>query len=553
MSRRRVVITGLGIVSPVGNDVQTAWANLVAGRSGISAISRFDASAFSTRIAGEVRDFDIAQYMPAKEARHFDTFVHYGIAAGVQALRDSGIEVTEANAERIGVIIGSGIGGLPLIENTHAELVSRGPSRVSPFFVPGSIINMVSGQMSIMLGLKGPNYAIVSACTTGLHCIGDAARMIKDGDADVMLAGGAEATISPLGLGGFCAARALSDAQRRPGHRESAVGSRPRRFRARRGRRRDDARGVRARGGPRGHHLRRDPRRRQQRRCVPHHRARHERPGARHAGNALRDAGVATDQIDYLNAHGTSTPLGDRNETVAIKAALGETAARKVVVNSTKSMTGHLLGGAGGIETVFTALAVHHQVSPPTINIFNQDPECDLDYCANSARDGPIDVAMSNSFGFGGTNGTLVMRSSSDSACAIDPTGARWNERVADVDGRSRACRPDARVARDHARPWRFCWSRRRLNSPLRGCRPPGSRDWRPSFARSSCSAPFRRGHDGAVGLRPSRSGSCRTDRFGSGSGRRGRGRGRCRSGRSRDGALARGWSRRAAIGDPRA
>ncbi|RPH66766.1 MAG: beta-ketoacyl-[acyl-carrier-protein] synthase II [Burkholderiales bacterium] len=409
MSRRRVVITGLGIVSPVGSDIPTAWTNLVAGRSGISAISRFDASTFPTRIAGEVRDFDVAQYLPVKEARHFDTFVHYGIAAGLQALRDSGIEVTDANADRIGVIIGSGIGGLPLIEETHSELVNRGVRRVSPFFVPGSIINMISGQMSIMAGLKGPNYAIVSACTTGLHCIGDAARMIGYGDADAILAGGSEATISPLGLGGFCAARALSTRNDDP-----ATASRPW------DRDRDGfvlgegagvmmleeyeharRRGARIYAEIAGFGMSADA----------HHITAPDMDGPRRCMlAALRDAGVAADQVDYLNAHGTSTPLGDRNETEAIKAAFGESAARKVVVNSTKSMTGHLLGGAGGIESVFTALAVHHQISPPTINIFEQDPECDLDYCANAARELPIGVAMKNSFGFGGTNGTLIIR-----------------------------------------------------------------------------------------------------------------------------------------------
>lgn len=409
MSRRRVVITGLGIVSPVGNDVSTAWGNLVAGRSGISTITRFDVSAFPTRIAGEVRDFDVAQYMPAKEARHFDTFVHYGIAAGLQALRDSGIEVSEANAERIGVIIGSGIGGLPLIEEPHAELVSRGVRRVSPFFVPGSIINMISGQMSIMSGLKGPNYAIVSACTTGLHCIGDASRLIGYGDADAILAGGSEATISPLGLGGFCAARALSTRNDDP-----ATASRPW------DRDRDGfvlgegagvmmleeyeharRRGARIYAEVVGFGMSADA----------HHITAPDMDGPRRCMlAALRDARVAPEDIDYLNAHGTSTPLGDRNETEAIKVALGEAAARRLVVNSTKSMTGHLLGGAGGIETVFAALAIHHQVSPPTINIFQQDPECDLDYCANTARDLEIEVAMKNSFGFGGTNGTLVLR-----------------------------------------------------------------------------------------------------------------------------------------------
>jgi len=403
------VVTGLGVVSPVGNDVPSAWQNLVAGKSGISRITRFDASAFPTQIAGVVKGFEVSEYMPPKEARHFDTFVHYGIAAGVQALRDSGLQVDESNADRVGVIIGSGIGGLPLIEHTHDELKSRGVRRLSPFFVPGSIINMISGQMSIMYGLKGPNYALVSACTTGLHCIGDAARLIQYGDADAILAGGAECTVSPLGLGGFCAARALSTRNDDP---ETA--SRPW-DRDRDGFVLGEGAGVmmleeyehaKARGAKIyaeivGFGMSADA----------HHITAPDMDGPRRCMlNALRDAKIGTDQIDYLNAHGTSTPLGDKNETEAIKAALGVDNARKLVVNSTKSMTGHLLGGAGGIETVFTALAIHHQVSPPTINIFDQDPECDLDYCANEARQLEIDYAMKNSFGFGGTNGTLVLK-----------------------------------------------------------------------------------------------------------------------------------------------
>jgi 3-oxoacyl-[acyl-carrier-protein] synthase II len=408
MSKRRVVITGLGLISPIGNDVGTGWSNLVAGRSGISEITRFDTSTFPTRIAGEVKGFDVAQWMPAKEARHFDTFIHYGVAASVQAVRDSGIEVTDDNAERIGVFVGSGIGGLPLIEETHAELVDRGIRRVSPFFVPGSIINMVSGQLSIMLGLKGPNYAIVSACTTGLHCIGDAGRMIAYGDADVMVAGGTESTVSPLGVGGFSAARALSTRNDDP-----QTASRPW------DRDRDGfvlgegagvlvleeleharKRGARIYGELIGFGMSADA----------FHITSPDMTGPyRGMRNALRDAKVNTDEVQYVNAHGTSTVMGDLNETGAIKLAFGD-AAGKLVVNSTKSMTGHLLGAAGGVEAVFTTLAVHNQISPPTINIFNQDPECDLDYCANEAREMPIDVAISNSFGFGGTNGTLVIR-----------------------------------------------------------------------------------------------------------------------------------------------
>ncbi len=408
MSRRRVVVTGLGIVSPVGNDVPTAWANIVAGKSGIGRISRFDATAFSSQIAGEVRDFSIEKYLPAKEARHFDTFIHYGLAAGAQALQDSGLEVTDANRTQIGVMIGSGIGGLPMIEDNHTEYVNRGPRRISPFFVPGSIINMISGQFSIMFGLQGPNLAIVTACTTGLHSIGQSARMIEYGDAEVMVAGGAESTVSPLGVGGFCAARAMSTRNDDP-----ATASRPW------DKDRDGfvlgegagvmvleeyehakRRGARIYAEISGFGMSADanhitaPSTDGPRRCML---------------SALRNAGVNPDQIAYLNAHGTSTPLGDKNETDAIKLALGDHA-RNIVVNSTKSMTGHLLGGAGGLESVLTVLAVHHQVSPPTINIFNQDPECDLDYCANTARDMKIDVALKNSFGFGGTNGTLVIR-----------------------------------------------------------------------------------------------------------------------------------------------
>ncbi|WP_211454578.1 beta-ketoacyl-ACP synthase II [Collimonas antrihumi] len=403
---RRVVITGLGCISPVGNTIADAWSAIIAGKSGIAAITKFDASAFSTRFAGEVKGFNIEDYIPAKEARHMDTFIHYGMAAGMQAMQDSGLEVTETNAERIGVIIGSGIGGLPLIEETHAELTARGPRRISPFFIPASIINMISGNLSIKYGLRGPNLAIVTACTTGLHCIGAAGRMIQYGDADVMIAGGAESSVSPLGVGGFASARALSARNDDP-----ATASRPW-DKDRDGFVLGEGAGVlvleeyehaKARGakiyaellgfGMSGdaYHMT-APSLDGPRRCV---------------GNALRDAGVNADQVQYLNAHGTSTPLGDKNETEAIKAAFGDHA-YKLVVNSTKSMTGHLLGGAGGLESVFTVLALHNQISPPTTNIFNQDPECDLDYCANTARDMKIDIAVKNSFGFGGTNGTLV-------------------------------------------------------------------------------------------------------------------------------------------------
>jgi 3-oxoacyl-[acyl-carrier-protein] synthase II len=406
--KRRVVITGLGIVSPVGSDIDSAWDNIVNGRSGIGRISRFDPAAFNAQIAGEVKDFDVTQYMTSKEAKQMDTFIHYGVAAGVQAWRDAGLEVTEANAERIGTIIGSGIGGLPRIEEQQIEYMERGARRISPFFVPASLINLISGQLSIMLGLKGPSYAVVSACTTGLHSIGDAARLIEYGDADVMVTGGAESTVSPLGIGGFAAMRALSTRNDDP-----TTASRPW------DRDRDGfvlgegagalvleeyeharKRGARIYGEFAGYGMSSDA----------YHITSPDRDGPRRGvNNALRNGGINPDEVNYVNAHGTSTPLGDKNETEALKLAFGDHA-KKLVVNSTKSMTGHLLGAAGGIEAVFTTLAVYHQISPPTINIFNQDPECDLDYCANQARDMKIDVALSNSFGFGGTNGSMIVR-----------------------------------------------------------------------------------------------------------------------------------------------
>ena len=412
MSRRRVVVTGLGCLSPVGNTVDTAWANLLAGQSGIDLITHFDASNFACKIAGEVKGFDLESYISAKEARTMDTFIHFGIAAAAQAVADAGLPVGEALSEeeacRIGCIIGSGTGGLPLIENTHAELTNRGPRRISPFFVPASIINMISGHVSMRFGFKGPNLAVVTACTTGLHCIGEAARKIEYGDADVIVAGGSEATISPLGVGGFAAMRALSTRNDDP-----KTASRPW------DKDRDGfvlgegagvlvleeyehakARGARIYAELSGYGMSADA----------GHMTAPSMDGPRRAMlNALRNAGLNPDQVDYLNAHGTSTPLGDVNETNAIKAALGDHA-RNVVVNSTKSMTGHLLGGAGGIESVFTVLSIYHQKSPPTINIFEQDAECDLDYCANTARDMKIDVALKNNFGFGGTNGSLVFR-----------------------------------------------------------------------------------------------------------------------------------------------
>jgi 3-oxoacyl-[acyl-carrier-protein] synthase II len=412
MSRRRVVVTGLGCVSPVGNTVQDAWANLLAGQSGIDLITKFDASGMACKIAGEVKGFDLESYISAKEARTMDSFIHFGIAAAHQAVVDSGLPTGEALddelATRIGCIVGSGIGGLPLIEDTHTEYVNRGARRISPFFVPASIINMISGHVSMRFGFKGPNLAVVTACTTGLHCIGEGARKIEYGDADVIVAGGSEATVSPLGVGGFAAMRALSTRNDDP-----KTASRPW------DKDRDGfvlgegagvvvleeyehakARGAKIYAEVVGYGMSADA----------GHMTAPNMDGPRRAMlNALRNAGINVDQVDYLNAHGTSTPLGDVNETNAIKAALGEHA-RKVVINSTKSMTGHLLGGAGGIESVFTILALHHQKSPPTINIFNQDPDCDLDYCANTARDLKIDVAVKNNFGFGGTNGTLVFK-----------------------------------------------------------------------------------------------------------------------------------------------
>lgn len=410
MSARRVVVTGLGIVSPVGSTLYQAWGNLIAGRSGIGRITQFDASPFPVQIAGEVRDFDITQFLSPKEARNMDRFIHFGLAAGIQAFKDSGIAVTDANAERVGVCIGSGIGGLPLIEETHTDYTNKGYRRISPFFVPGSIINIIAGHLSIMYGLKGPNLALVTACTTGTHSVGEAARMIKYGDADVMIAGGAESTVCPLGIGGFAAMRALSTRNEDP---EAA--SRPW-DKGRDGFVLGEGAGVlvleeyehaKARGAriycelvgygrsADANHMTAP--------CADGDGA------ARCMQYAMRDAGINADQIDYINAHGTSTPLGDVAETMAVKRALGDHAT-KVVVNSTKSMTGHLLGAAGGIEAVFTSLAVFHQMSPPTINLTEPDSQCDLDYCANTARSMKIDIAMSNSFGFGGTNGTLAFK-----------------------------------------------------------------------------------------------------------------------------------------------
>ena len=408
MSRRRVVVTGLGIVSPVGNAVPEAWENVLAGKSGITRVTRFDPSRLSSQIAGEVKGFDVAQYLSVKEARRMDTFIHYGMAAGLQAWRDAGMTLSGEAAERAGINFGSGIGGLPLIEQTHDELLKSGPRRISPFFIPGTIINMIAGNLSIMLGLKGPNLAMVTACTTSTHCIGEAAKSIRYGEAEVMIAGGAEATVTELAMGGFASARALSTRNDDP-----AGASRPW------DRDRDGfvlgegagavvleeyeharARGARIYCEILGYGVSAD---------AYHMTAPAEDgDGAyRCMRNALKDAGLAPDQVDYINAHGTSTPLGDVAETVAVKRLLGEHA-RRVAVNSTKSMTGHLLGAAGGVEAVFTILATHRQVSPPTINLQNPDPQCDLDYVPNAAREMQVRVSMSNSFGFGGTNGSLV-------------------------------------------------------------------------------------------------------------------------------------------------
>jgi 3-oxoacyl-[acyl-carrier-protein] synthase II len=393
----------------VGNTIPEAWGNLVAGRPGIGAITRFDASALSVKIAGEVKNFDVTPYLSAKEARRMDTFIHYGMAAGIQAFRDSGLEVTPENAERIGVNVGSGIGGLQMIEATHNEFLAAGPRKISPFFIPSTIINMIAGHLSIMFGLKGPNLAMVTACTTATHCIGESARIIEYGDADVMLCGGAESTVTPLAIGGFASARALSTRNDDP-----ATASRPW------DKDRDGfvlgegagvmlleeyehakARGARIYAEVAGYGMSGD---------AYHMTAPAEDgDGARRCMlNALKNARMNPDQIDYINAHGTSTPLGDLAETIAVKRCFGDHA-KRLVVNSTKSMTGHLLGAAGGVEAVFSTLALHHQISPPTINIFNQDEQCDLDYCANAARKMEIRAVLTNSFGFGGTNGTLAL------------------------------------------------------------------------------------------------------------------------------------------------
>jgi 3-oxoacyl-[acyl-carrier-protein] synthase II len=408
VSRRRVAVTGLGIVSPIGNTVGDAWQSALAGKSGITRITRFDPARLACQIAGEVKGFDVSPFMSPKEARRMDTFIHYGMAAGLQAWRDCALQVTPENAERVGVNFGSGIGGLPLIEEMHNELLKNGPRRISPFFIPGTIINMIAGLLSIELGAKGPNLAIVTACTTSTHCIGEAAKSIRYGEADVMIAGGAEAVVTELAIGGFASARALSTRNDDP-----ATASRPWDL-ERDGFVLGEGAGAmvleeyehaRARGAriycelvgygvsADAHHMTAPP---------------EDGDGAfRAMRNALKDASLDATAIDYINAHGTSTPLGDIAETVAVKRLLGAHAG-KVAVNSTKSMTGHLLGAAGGVEAVFTALALRDQVSPPTINLRTPDPKCDLDYVPNSARKMPIRAALSNSFGFGGTNGSLV-------------------------------------------------------------------------------------------------------------------------------------------------
>jgi 3-oxoacyl-[acyl-carrier-protein] synthase II len=403
-------VTGLGIVCPTGVGVVEAWGNIVAGRSGITGITRFDASAFPSRIAGEVKGFDATKYMPAKEVRRLDTFIHYGVAAATDAIQDSGIVVTAENAERIGVVIGSGIGGLPLIEDTHTAMLEGGPRKISPFFVPGSIINMIAGVLSITHGFKGPNLAIVTACTTSTHSIGEAGRLIEYGDADVVIAGGAEATISPLGIGGFTAPKALSTRNDDPAgasrpwdvDRDGFVLGEGAGVMVLEEYEHAKARGARIYCELAGYGMSADANH-MTAPCA-------DGDGAyRCMRNAMRNAGLNPDAVDYVNAHGTSTPLGDLAETVAVKRYFGDHAA-KLAVSSTKSMTGHLLGAAGGIEAVFCALAIRDQVAPPTINLHNRDPECDLDFVPNEARRMKIQVAMSNSFGFGGTNGTLIFR-----------------------------------------------------------------------------------------------------------------------------------------------
>lgn len=411
MPKRRVVVTGLGIVSPVGSSLEKAWANILEGRSGVGPIQRFDASTFSVRIAAEVKDFNADDYIKPKDQKKMDPFIHFGIGAGVQAVQDAGLEITEANAERIGVAIGSGIGGLPGIENSFEGYLNGGPRKISPFFVPANIINMVSGNLSIMYGMKGPNISIVSACTTGTHNIGDAARMIVYGDADVMLAGGAEMATCPLGIGGFASARALSASHNDDPEKASRPWDKDRD-----GFVLGDGAGVLVLEAYE-HAKARDA----NIYCelvgygVSSDAVHMTQPAAGGEGatrcmlNAIKDAGLNRQAVDYINAHGTSTPLGDKAETIAVKAAFGDHA-YELAMSSTKSMIGHLLGAAGGVEAVFSVLAIRDQVLPPTINYDTPDPECDLDYVPNEAREAKVGVALSNSFGFGGTNGTVVFR-----------------------------------------------------------------------------------------------------------------------------------------------
>ena len=410
MSRRRVVVTGLGIISPVGNTVDEAWANIVAGKSGIAQITKFDASAFASRIAGEVKGFDVAQYLSPKEARRMDTFIHYGIAAGVQAIQDAGLEAKPGDAERIGINIGSGIGGLPFIEDTHKEYLANGPRRISPFFIPASIINMISGNLSIMYGFQGPNLSCVSACATGNHSIGESARLIEHGDADVMIAGGSEACVCPLAIGGFASAKALSTRNDDPASASRPWDTGRDGFVLGEGAgvvvleeyERAQARGAKIYCELAGYGMSSDA----------YHMTAPLEDGsgaARAMRNAMHSAQLRAEDVHYINAHGTSTPLGDIAETKALKLFFGDHA-KKLAVSSTKSMTGHLLGAAGGIETVFTVLALRDQIAPPTANLVTQDPACDLDYVPNTARKMTIGAALSNSFGFGGTNATLVFK-----------------------------------------------------------------------------------------------------------------------------------------------
>ena len=410
MSKRKVVVTGLGAVCPVGNSVREAWSNILAGKSGIGRITHFDPSPFACQIAGEVKGFDVSRALSAKEARRFDSFIHFGMAAAIEAINDAGLQASPADAERFGVNIGSGIGGLPMIEATHRALLESGPRKISPFFIPGAIINMVSGNLSIMFGFKGPNLAMVTACTTANHCIGDSMRLIEYGDADVMIAGGSEASVCALGVGGFSAMRALSTRNDDP-----ATASRPW----------DKDRDGFVLGEGAGVVVLEEEQHARQRSAKIYCRldgygvsadAHHitapceDGEGAiRAMVSALKNGSINLEEVDYINAHGTSTQLGDIAETIAVKRCFGDHA-RRLALSSTKSMTGHLLGAAGGVEAVFTALTVQHQIAPPTINIFSQDPQCDLDYVPNRAREMKVRVALSNSFGFGGTNGTLAFR-----------------------------------------------------------------------------------------------------------------------------------------------